>query len=260
MVTGWNEWIAGRWGKPGEPPVFVDQYDEEHSRDIEPMRGGHGDDYYWQLVANIRRYKGAPPIPSASAPRTIPADGGFDAWRTVAPEYADHAGDTEPRDHAGVAGLHYENRTGRNDILACKVAHDARNLYFYVRTREPITPHTDANWMWLLLRVHDNSAASWEGYDFIVNRSVADGGSTWLERSAGGWKWTRKAKVRYNTEGRELQITIPRAALGLAGGKARVQVDFKWADNIQHPGDIEDFYVSGDVAPEGRFRYRYSGE
>jgi hypothetical protein len=25
--------------------MFVDQFDQEHSRDIEPMRGGHGDDY-----------------------------------------------------------------------------------------------------------------------------------------------------------------------------------------------------------------------
>ncbi|HSW47060.1 MAG TPA: hypothetical protein VLM89_15965, partial [Phycisphaerae bacterium] len=58
MVTGWNEWIAGRWGNPGGPIVFVDQLDQEFSRDIEPMKGGHGDNYYWQLVANVRRYKG----------------------------------------------------------------------------------------------------------------------------------------------------------------------------------------------------------
>jgi hypothetical protein len=27
-----------------------------------------------------------------------------------------------------------------------------------------------------------------------------------------------------------------------------------------HPGDIIDFYLSGDVAPEGRFKYRYSSD
>ena len=58
MVTGWNEWIAGRFSRPGQPIVFVDQYSQEYSRDIEPMRGGHADNYYWQLVANVRRYKG----------------------------------------------------------------------------------------------------------------------------------------------------------------------------------------------------------
>ena len=58
MVTGWNEWIAGRWGEAGGPLVFVDQFNEEFSRDIEPMKGGHGDNYYYQLVANVRRFKG----------------------------------------------------------------------------------------------------------------------------------------------------------------------------------------------------------
>ena len=30
----------------------------------------------------------------------------------------------------------------------------------------------------------------------------------------------------------------------------RTCFDFKWADNLQHPGDIMDFYISGDVAPD----------
>ena len=30
--------------------MFVDQFDQEHSRDIEPMKGGHGDNYYYQMV------------------------------------------------------------------------------------------------------------------------------------------------------------------------------------------------------------------
>jgi hypothetical protein len=40
FVTGWNEWIAGRFNKFGGirlPVMFVDQFDQEHSRDIEPM-------------------------------------------------------------------------------------------------------------------------------------------------------------------------------------------------------------------------------
>ena len=49
-------------------------------------------------------------------------------------------------------------------------------------------------------------------------------------------------------------------ALGLAPGKTSLALDFKWADNIQVPGDVMDFYLSGDVAPEGRFMYRYVGD
>ena len=257
MVTGWNEWIAGRWGQPDGRPQFVDQYDEEFSRDIEPMRGGHGDNYYWQLVANIRRYKGVPALPKASPPKTIQLADGFNAWRGVAPDFQDHAADTSPRDHEGAAGLHYRNDTGRNDITLCKVARDDKNVYFYVRTREPISPRTDKNWMWLLIRTQDHPSKNWEGFDYIVNRSIDSDGGTWLEKSTGGWNWQHAAKLTYRVSGNELHIVIPRTALGLHGGNAPLRIDFKWADNIQRPGDIQDFYVSGDAAPEGRFRYRY---
>ena len=33
--------------------------------------------------------------------------------------------------------------------------------------------------------------------------------------------------------------------------------DFKWVDNLQRPGDVIDFYLSGDAAPDGRFNYRF---
>jgi hypothetical protein len=87
MVTGWNEWVAGRFPDHG-PLTFVDQFTEEYSRDIEPMHGGHGDNYYYQLVANVRRYKGAVPLPPASGAKTIHIEQGFDQWRDVGPEFA----------------------------------------------------------------------------------------------------------------------------------------------------------------------------
>jgi hypothetical protein len=257
MVTGWNEWIAGRWGTPGGPLIFVDQFDEEFSRDIEPVKGGHGDSYYWQLVANIRRFKGAPEIPRASAPKSIRIDGGLDQWREVAPDFLDHAGETASRDFDGAAGTHYVNRTGRNDLLSCKVARDEQNVYFYVRTGEPLTSPHAPNWMWLLLDSDQNAATGWAGYDFIVNRAMDSDGKMWLEKNEGGWNWRRVASVDFRMAGKELQLSIPRAALGMA--KDRTSFDFKWADNLQRPGDVMDFYVSGDVAPEGRFNYRYSG-
>jgi hypothetical protein len=257
MVTGWNEWIAGRWGKPGERPVFVDQFDQEHSRDIEPMRGGHGDNYYWQLVANVRRYKGAPPVPLAGAPRRTRIGGSFEAWRSVEPSYPDHLGETAPRDFSGAAGLAYTNRTGRNDIALCKTAHDSRSVFFYVRTREPLSSHTDPNWMWLLIDADQNPRTGWEGYEFIVNRSVAGPETTWLERHRSGWEWERVTPLKFRYAGHELHLAIPRNALGKTDAAKPLKLDFKWADAIQRPGDVMDFYLSGDVAPEGRFAYRF---
>ena len=88
MVTGWNEWTAGRFSTGmGSSMMFVDQFDEEYSRDIEPMKGGHGDNYYYQLVANVRRYKGTPPpAPGPRRPRRSTSPASFDQWRDVAPE------------------------------------------------------------------------------------------------------------------------------------------------------------------------------
>lgn len=259
MVTGWNEWIAGRFTRPGRDVVFVDQFNEEYSRDIEPMKGGHLDHYYYELVSNVRRFKGMPAPRKASGPKAINLDQGFFQWRDVGPEYRDHTGETIPRDFDGVGKLHYANHTGRNDFELMKVARDDQNIYFYARTREPITSSNGGNWMMLLIDADGNAATGWEGYDFIVNRTAPGEKTAWLEKNNGGWNWSKTAEAGYRVQGREMQIAIPRSALGLPAGRGTaVTFDFKWADNLEKPGDIMDFYVSGDVAPDGRFNYRYT--
>lgn len=256
MVTGWNEWTAGKYSRPNLPVVFVDQFDQEYSRDIEPVSGLHHDNYYYQLVAGVRRYKGFPALPAATAAKTIDLAAGFDQWRDVGPEFADHAFDDDHREF-GQGARRYVNTSGRNDLVALKVARDATNVYFYARTRLPLTPPTDPNWMWLLLDTDQNRTTGWEGYDFVVNRSM-DTGETWLERNLGGWKWAKIARIGFRVAGNELMLAIPRAALGLPPGDA-LALDFKWWDNPQKPGDLMDTYLSGDVAPDGRFNYRYRG-
>ena len=255
MITGWNEWTAGKFSRPGVPVVFVDQFDQEFSRDIEPVKGLHGDNYYYQMVANIRRYKGTPPLPVASAAKTIKLDGGFEPWSDVGPDFADHAFDNDHRDF-GRGEVHYTNSSGRNDITLCKVARDVAHLYFYAKTREPLSPRTDPNWMWLLIDADQNPQTGWEGYDFILNRTM-DGQETWLERNTGGWTWEPVAKVPLVAQGNELMLAVPRKTLGLPDGDA-VGFDFKWWDNPQEPGDIMGVYLSGDVAPDARFNFRYS--
>jgi hypothetical protein len=257
MVTGWNEWIATRLNQTKEPLCFVDQFNEEFSRDIEPMKNGHGDNYYYQLVANVRRYKGAPPLPLASAPKTIPIRGAFDSWADVGPEYHDDVGDTLPRNHDGAGGLHYTDRSGRNDLVAFKVARDEQNLYFFARSQGPLSPRSGAGWMWLLLDVDGNCRTGWEGFDYIVHRTIDLDGTAWLERHDGGSRWIKVARVEERIAERELHLAIPRSALGLSVGAGPLSLDFKWADSLQRPGEVMDFYTSGDVAPEGRFRYRY---
>jgi hypothetical protein len=257
MVTGWNEWIAGRFSRPGEPIAFVDQFDREFSRDIEPMKGGHGDNFYYQLVAGVRRYKGAPPLPGASAPKTIDVSKGFDQWSDVGPEFADHVGDTAPRDHDGAGGLHYADRTGRHDFVTMKVARDADDVYFYARTRESLGADTMPAGMRLLINADQNAATGWEGFDYAVESS-SDDRALWLTKSGkpdgAAGTWTRVAKVQTYASGNQLHLAVPLAALGMKPGQ--VTFDFKWVDHPSRPDDVMDFYLSGDVAPDARFCYR----
>lgn len=268
FITGWNEWIAQRFiSKDGNQTFlgqriqkggtfFVDQFSQEYSRDIEPMRGGHGDNYYYQMIENIRRYKGVRKLPPILA-RPIVLDGKFDDWKDVQPEFRDTIGDPVHRDAEGYdKATRYKNATGRNDLVAAKVSYDALNVYFYVRTKEAITASTDPNWMMLFIDADHNVSTGWLGYDFVINRSVPGDDKSSLERHAGGGKyaWAPAAHVQYRVAGNEMELVIAREALGIK--TLPTTLDFKWADNIQQTGEASDFTINGDVAPNDRFNYR----
>jgi hypothetical protein len=137
FITGWNEWtcgcrrassknyFAGRWVSKGQP-VFVDEYSPEFSRDIEPMKedkgglyGGFGDNYYYQMVANIRRYKGVHRLPCVH-PAVIHIRGPFSQWNRIGPLFINNVGLAVHRNSPGWGNAHYINNTGRNDIVASK--------------------------------------------------------------------------------------------------------------------------------------------
>jgi hypothetical protein len=258
FITGWNEWIAGRFDAFGgirRPVLFVDQFDQEHSRDIEPMRGGHGDSYYYQMAANIRRYKGVRPTPSARA-QPISIDGRFDDWRGVEPEFRDDIGDPVRRDHPGWGrSERYTNHTGRNDLIAAKVSWDATNVYFYARTRDPLTAHTDPGWMLLFVDTDHNPTNGWMGYDVLVGRDGQDARSTSVERhDQAGYHWRLAAGVPRGVGTNEVELAIPRSVLGLSTAPATLA--FKWADHPGQTGDWSDFTLDGDAAPNDRWNYQ----
>jgi hypothetical protein len=264
FITGWNEWTAGfyqEWARyKAPPPIFVDEFNEQFSRDIEPMKddkqiGGHGDDYYYQLVAAIRRYKGVHSLPPVT-PQPINIQGSFAAWKGVRPEFRDAFGDTAHRNAPGIgkAGP-YVNTTGRNDIVAAKVSDDAKNIYFYVRTAQPLTPRTGPQWMLLLLNTDANYKTGWLGYDFIVNRQVGAKTASLEQNVSGRYRWKKIGQVPYQLRGNKLMLAIPRKLLGIKSRRATI--DFKWADNCFSPAPTaNDFTLNGDAAPDDRFNYR----
>ncbi len=259
FITGWNEWIMGRfeeWMK--QPNAFPDQFDQEHSRDIEPMRGGHGDNYYYQMVANIRRFKGmASDEVEPQSKHKITIGAGFDDWCDVE-SFSAIKGNTIHRNSKGWGDYHYINNSGRNDIVETRVAHDAKNVYFYVECAEPITSPKDKAWMRLFIDADRNAKTGWEGYDYVVNR-LSPNEKAVVEHSSADWAWKRAGEVSYHVDGCKMEIAIPVEALHLSR-KGGFEIEFKWVDNSQTDGDIYDFYLNGDAAPLGRFNYVYKAK
>lgn len=140
--------------------------------------------------------------------------------------------------------------------MAAKVAHDDDYIYFYVACADEITSPADPQWMRLYIDIDRDHATGWEGYDFLVNRTAPDGRHAVVERNGGGWRWEHADEAQFRVAGCEMELRIPRKVLGIARG-TDFEIEFKWADNTQHDGDISDFWVSGDTAPAGRFNYAY---
>jgi len=275
FITGWNEWVAQRQvfggrsrhrvsgfiGEKLEPgdSWFIDAYNKEFSRDIEPMKGGYTDNYYYQMIDGIRRYKGIRKPQRPSSAKKITIDASFADWDDVGPEYRDWLNDTTHRKHPGwgAAGT-YINKTGRNDFITAKVARDDTYIYFYIETVDDITPRTDANWMMLFINADQDYTNGWEGYDYVINMSVNSDTRTTLKAAGRGFNWTDvNTKISYRVSGSRMEIRVPRADIGQGSGDAPVAFDFHLADNIQAPNDIIEFSVSGDSAPDRRFNYRY---
>ena len=259
FFTGWNEWTVGRiQGDEPRPVLLVDQADWEYSRDVEPMRGGHFDNYYMQLCDYIRRYKGAPEPFPAQPPRSIGIQGDFSQWQDVPAYWAMPFG-TLPRKAEGQGGRIYTDDTGRNEFECLKVAHDAEFVYFYARTREDIAFNMFTKWMLLYIGVADRPhAPHWHGYHYLVNDILIDGNATILQTCLGGHRFGKNTRVSYRRHGNQLMLALPRRALGLEADGFELR--FKWADHTGNSETISDFYEHGDAAPYGRFAYVYRAQ
>ena len=262
FVTGWNEYTAGMWlpkdSWNGVPFSFVDEFDWDHSRDIEPNKGwgDRGDVYYLQLVDKVRKFKGMSQPPVSSGQKSINLRN-FSDWKDVSPYYATYKGNTMHRNARGYCDQYYVNNSGRNDIIGAKVARDRDYIYFYVETAEKLSAPDGPHWMQLFIDADRDKTTGWNGYDYVVNRVSPKGSKAVLEKNIQGiWMWQEAAKVKFYSHGSQLAIAIPRDCLGIGHGD--INIEFKWNDNMQKEGDIMDFYVNGDTAPGGRFNYVYT--
>ena len=259
-LNDWNEWTAGKyngdvmWLGRKNPFMFVDQYNAEFNRTIQPMKGGYTDNYYMQMAQNIRRYKGARPIPVNRHIHKMSVDGSFADWDRIDVVYRDTKGDVFHRDAKGYGGLHYKDSSGRNDIVASKVAVGKSDIFFYAETADALTPYSDPDWMLLLIDSDGDSSTGWYGYDILINKDIASDGKGSVLRFVDG-KWVKAGEYRFAVEGNKLELAVPKSLLGVSGKS--ITFDFKWADNTGELVDPISLCLHGDTAPNRRFNYRF---
>ena len=271
MITGWNEWYAGVHNAPsadqtcGQTPTpnyyMVDQMSPEYSRDGEPMRlrdgAGFGDNYYYQMVSYIRRFKGLDAAPATVNGGSLPTADKAD-WEKVSPAFTDVVGDTDLRSFGSFTyEFLYVNGTARNDLDIAKVSQDADYLYFHVTTATPLITADDELWMNLYIDADKNPATGWEGFDYLINRSRTDK-TVSVERFVDGkWVFETVGEAEYTLGESSMTIKVAKTALGHKSGEA-VSLSFKWADNADIRGDIMAFMELGDTAPNDRFVFAYT--
>ena len=262
FVTGWNEWTAGRWSwdrsgemsydvsneegdhvhyvrssRPHIKHTFCDCCNEEYSRDIEPMKGGYFDNYYLQLIDNVRRFKGMD---------EMAADEGEGI------EYQDYPFGNAHRNCRGFGKYVYTDNSGVNDIRRMKVSSDEKNVIFEAECAENIVK--TGNWMQLFIGVGEDQRAGLCGFEYLANCGMAEEKYTMLGKWDGE-KFEPVCSIRCEVSGRKIVLYVPKKDLGLEDGKVKLR--FKWADQLKLDGTAEDFYLHGDTAPYGRLAYRY---
>lgn len=255
FITGWNEWNMGRFESlAGVSNCFPDQFNDEYSRDIEPSKGELKDYYYYQLVDNVRKYKGVSSQPSQNTSVTITKTSDWNNSNII--NYNHYTGGYQ-RDSVGMAKTRYTNKTFRNDIKKAKVSYDASYIYFYVETVSNLTSYSSDKWMRLLIDTKKNNNDNWEEFEYIVNRVSGSSTKLVLEKSNGGWNFTKVGDVDYKVTGKILEIKIKREYIGQTSDK--INFNFKWCDNNLGNGDIMTIYTDGDAAPGGRFAFHFEG-
>lgn len=255
LVCSFNEWMAIKSFVGESSWQMVDVYNYEFSRDIEMMKGGYNDNYYLQLVQNIRKFKYEPFVKYNKPTYNIDINSGISPIWGIVKGYADTTHDAINRDFEGaVNGLHYEDSSARNDIVMAKVAHSKTHLYFYIECLEDITTREkdDKGFMNVFIKTSEDEN-NFMGFNYLINRSEENGKAS-IEKCSGGYNFSKVGEADIVISGKVMQLAIPRDIINT---NEDCDIEFKITDNITHPEDVMDYYISGDSMPIGRLRYGY---
>lgn len=262
VITGWNEWIAQKQSTlvnsyhTSLRAVFVDSFNMAYSRDAEMMAGGYGDNYYMQMVSNIRKFKYGDAEAGAAdnEKATIDIFEGISAWTKISNVYLDADSEVTKRNFISVdSSLKYVNDSARNDVVSLKFANDSENLYIRVETKSAVTAHVAGDKSWMNVYISTGASDGWENYNYIVNREPSSDGTTSVEKFSGETLQS-SGTAKYFVQGNYIFYEIPMSALNV---RSADQLEIKITDNILTFKDIDAFYTDGECAPIGRLNYAY---
>ncbi len=265
FVTGWNEWATNKWpGKEGDTVArFVDSFNTEYSRDIEMTKErryegdaetgytseGYADNFYLQLVRNVRRYKGVKDSSSDMPvePSTSEAPSGR--------EYLSLAIANEPRNSGG-----YKQAAADNFVRKINVSHTPDEIVFRIECENGITAPAEGatNWMNIYFGFEKSAEAKWETYSYVLNRRPGNG-VTSLDKYDGN-AFSPLGECALEVADNVMTVRVPISLLPDVADAYGFVMDFKVADSIEVQDDIMDYYVSGSSVPIGRLSYTYAAK
>ncbi len=256
MITGWNEWVAQKNLYDGEY-AFVDNFDMQYSRDIEPMKGGYEDAYFIQMMKLIRnfKYESMEGKIAASVRKTIDVAGPAAQWDDVNAVYRRVGRDDGIRRAYDAAhDVYYEQDAVQNNLTEIRVTVDAENVYFYIKAEEDIVSTGAENWMNIFIGTgSEPTMKGWESYEFVINRS-RNGNTATIERLNADFTGEAIGEATFSVQGNVMQVSVPRSALGIENPG---DFYFKVADGVVDPDEIMDYYSTGRSMPMGRLSYLY---
>lgn len=238
FVTGWNEWISGLGVRSDGTISLIDNANINNSRDIEPMSGGYGDNYYLQMCYYIAQFKygcsiGAEHIGST----TISGDADWEQSGVL--RYDDPIGEAGAREHqaANYPSLVYTMKDADNDISRIYVAADETATYFRVDTAEAVKDSTKEGNLVLLIKIGEKT--------YAVNRTGGSDTSCSVEElTEGAWKTVGEATCRVADKSFYLTISTDLIA-------NRDTLYIKWVDGLVDPADRMAYYTCPEAAPYG---------
>jgi hypothetical protein len=87
----------------------------------------------------------------------------------------------------------------------------------------------------------------------VINRHLENGKAS-VEKCDGGYQFSPVGVADISINGKVMQLAIPRSLIDV---NDNVDIEFKICDNVTHPEDVMDYYISGDSMPIGRLHYGY---